>query len=158
MELGGSPRETGARPRGIPGLCNHQFAYPIQFWSHSSRPPRPASPFARSSRSSSFPTSLFFCYYLFLSLSICTVSTSDFSPLLWVCQFLQVFLHFCFARNSSSFVFISQFLSYIYIFFFQILIVTKNCSILQKWIRKINKFRFRHDFIFKVELTNYRLG
>lgn len=37
MELGGSPRETSARPQGIPGLCNHQFAYPIQFWSHSSR-------------------------------------------------------------------------------------------------------------------------
>lgn len=36
MELGGSPRESGAHPRGIPGICNHQFAYPIQFWSHSS--------------------------------------------------------------------------------------------------------------------------
>lgn len=56
MELGGNPRETSARPRGIPGLCNHQFAYPIQFWSHSSRPPRPARPFARGSRLCSFLT------------------------------------------------------------------------------------------------------
>lgn len=27
-------RGTGATPCGIPGLCNHQFSYPIQFWSH----------------------------------------------------------------------------------------------------------------------------
>lgn len=118
MELGGSPRETGARPRGIPGLCNHQFAYPIQFWSHSSRPPRPASPFARSSRSSSFPTSLSspsvsFSLYLyrfhqrFLS-----------SPL---SLFLRVFLRFYSAHNSSliRLNFILQFLSYT---FFQVLI------------------------------------
>lgn len=27
-------RGTGATPCRIPGLCNHQFSYPIQFWSH----------------------------------------------------------------------------------------------------------------------------
>lgn len=36
-------RGTAASPCGIPGLCNHQFSYPIQFWSHCfhplSRPP-----------------------------------------------------------------------------------------------------------------------
>jgi len=100
MELGGSPRETGARPRGIPGLCNHQFAYPIQFWSHSSRPSRPASPFARASRSSSFPTtpSFFVCLFLFLCsvpfpqtisfLSFESVSSSYFPFLLRAQQFL----------------------------------------------------------------------
>lgn len=136
MELGGSPRETGARPRGIPGLCNHQFAYPIQFWSHSSRPPRPASPFARASRSSSFPTSSlpsppvssFLCplYHFrqrFLS-----------SPLSLL--FLRVILRFHSARNSFSFV---SFLFHNFprIRFPRVLIVhAKNCSILRQWIRK----------------------
>lgn len=76
MELGGNPRETSARPRGIPGLCNHQFAYPIQFWSHSSRPPRPARPFARGSRLCSFLT-VSFSPSLF---SPCMLLPSSLSP------------------------------------------------------------------------------
>lgn len=31
-------RGTGASPHGIPGLCNHQFSYPIQFWSRCCAP------------------------------------------------------------------------------------------------------------------------
>lgn len=111
MELGGSPRETGARPRGIPGLCNHQFAYPIQFWSHSSRPPRPASPFARSSHSSSFPISLSSPLCLFLSLYLYRfrqrLLSSPLSPFLRVSPFLfhaQQFL--------IRLIFILQFLLY----------------------------------------------
>lgn len=115
MELGGSPWETGAGLRGIPGLCNHQFAYPIQFWSHSSRPPRPASSFCV--RISCSPPafqpflpshSILYRFLRFLS-----------SPLSLL--FLRVILHLHSMRNSFSFVsflFYNFFRIYIYIYTF----------------------------------------